>query len=137
MKDHLSKPLSIVLYALMGISVLLTLLFYLGVFSESLLISWTYVLIAIASLAAVVFPVMFLIKNPKQAKGVLIAVGGMVVVFGISYALATDEILHSYEKYSVDGATSRNVGMGLIAMYLLGAGAVGAIIYSTISGMLK
>ena len=138
MTDHLSTILSKGLYALLGISVLLTALFFGGIWvTESALIIWSYLLVIIAALAAVVFPVIYLVQNPAKAKGALFSVAGLLVVFGISYLIASDEVLNSYEKYDIDGAVSRRVGMGLIAMYILGFGAVGAIIYSAVSRLIK
>jgi len=55
----------------------------------------------------------------------------------ISYALASDEVLLKYEKYGVDELTSRNVGMGLIATYILGISSFALIIYFGIVRMFK
>ena len=138
MTDHLSNILSKGLYALMGISVLLAVLFFAGFgVTESGLIIWSYLLAVIAAVAAVVFPVMYLVQNPKKAKGALFSVAGLLVIFGISYLFASGDVLDSYEKYGIDEVVSRRVGMGLIAMYILGFGAIGAIIYSAASRLMK
>jgi hypothetical protein len=50
-----------------------------------------------------------------------------------SYVFASDEVLHSYEKYKISATESKNVGMGLIMFYTLAALAVGAILYSELS----
>ena len=138
MTDHLSTILSKGLYALLGISVLLVVLFFGGIWvTESALIIWSYLLLGIAAVAAVLFPIIYLVQNPKKAKGALFSVAGLLVIFGISYLIASDAVLNSYEKYDIDAAISRRVGMGLIAMYILGFGAVGAIIYSAVSRLIK
>ena len=36
------------------------------------------------------------IANPKKLMGSLIGIGAMIVVFGISYALASGEVVASY-----------------------------------------
>ena len=42
----------------------------------------TYIMVAGGALAAIVFPVMFLIKNPEKAKG---ALKGIVELYSICY----------------------------------------------------
>ena len=137
MSDNISKILSIALYAVIGISVFFLILFYFEIVSEGLLLYWTYLLIAIAAVSAVVFPVLFMIRNPKGIKKALVGIGAMVLVFLIAYLIASDEVLPKYEKYGVDPSTSKQVGMGLIATYLFGLGAIGAIIYSAVSRIFK
>ena len=137
MNDSLAKPLSIALYALMGISVLLLLLFFVGVLGEGVLLSWTYLLIAIAAITTVVFPIIYLVQNPKDAQNTLIAVGALVVIFGLSYGLASGEVLDKYIKHGIDESSSRLVGMGIYATYILMAGAVGSIIFSAVSKAIK
>jgi len=137
MKDSLAKPLSIALYALMGVSVLLLFLFFVGVLNEGILLSWSYLLVAMAAIATVVFPIIYLVQNPKDAKNTLIAIAAMAVVFGISYGLASGEVLEKYVKYGIDESSSRYVGMGIYATYMLMVGAVGSIIFSAISKMIR
>ena len=137
MKDNLSKNLVFLLYGLLGLSVILSLLFYVGFIGESFLLNWAYCLILVSALAAIIFPIVYLIQNPKNAKGALMAVLALAVVAGISYGLASDEVLLKYEKYGVDESTSRNVGMGIIATYILGILSFGLIIYFGIVRMFK
>jgi len=138
MTDHLSNILSKGLYALMGISVLLAALFFAGFgVTESGLIIWSYMLAGIAAVSAVLFPIVYLVQNPKKAKGALFSVAGLLTIFGIAWLFASGDVLDSYEKYGIDEVVSRRVGMGLIAMYILGFGAIGAIIYSAVSRLMK
>ena len=137
MSDKISKILSIALYAVMGISVLFLILFFLEVITEGLLIYWTYLLVAIAAVLAVVFPIIFMIRNPKGTKKSLIGIGALALVFLIAYLIASDEVLPKFEKYGVDSTVSKQVGMGLIATYLFGFGAIGAIIYSAFARIFK
>jgi hypothetical protein len=138
MTDHLSNILSKGLYALMGISVLLAALFFAGFgITESGLIIWSYMLAGIAAATAVLFPIVYLVQNPKKAKGALFSVAGLLAIFGIAWLFASGDVLDSYEKYDIDEVVSRRVGMGLIAMYILGFGAIGAIIYSAVSRLMK
>jgi len=138
MTDHLSNILSKGLYALMGISVLLAALFFAGFgVTESGLIIWSYMLAGIAAATAVLFPIVYLVQNPKKAKGALFSVAALLTIFGIAWLFASGDVLDSYEKYDIDEVVSRRVGMGLIAMYILGFGAIGAIIYSAVSRLMK
>jgi len=137
MSDKITKILSIGLYSVIGISVFFLVLFYFELFTVGLLLYWTYLLIVIAAVLAVVFPVIFMIQNPKGIKKTLVGIGAMVLLFLIAYLIASDEVLPKYEKYGVDSSTSKQVGMGLIATYLFGLGAIGAIIYSAVSRIFK
>lgn len=133
-----NKLFSIILIALLGLSAVLSVLFFANVVTEGLLLTWCYVLLAIAAVTAVVFPVITMAQNPKGAKNALIGVVGLVVVVGISYALAGSE-----EYFTLDGvmladeSTSKQSGAGLIAFYIMGAGAIGAVIFAEVSKMLK
>lgn len=137
MSDKISKTISMALYAVIGISVFFLILFYFGVVSEGLLLYWTYLLIVIAAVLAVVFPVIFMIRNPKGLKKALVGIGAMALVFLIAYLIASDEVLPKYEKYGIDPSIAKRVGMGLIATYLLGLGAILAIVYSAVSRFFK
>lgn len=93
-----------------------------------------YILFAVATLAAVVFPIIQLIQNPKNAKGALVGVGVLVVVVGISYALAGD---NNPSNMEITASTAKNVGTGLYAFYLLAAVAIVAVVYSEVSKFFK
>ena len=143
-----NKLFSTILYSLLGLSALLGI--YFDVVTDfndlsvnaspnsGMLLLWCYVLLAIAAVTAVVFPVMTMAQNPKGAKNALIGVVGLLVVVGISYALAGSE-----EYFTLDGvlladeSTSKQSETGLIAFYIMGAGAIGAVIFAEVSKMLK
>ena len=133
-----NKLFSIILIALLGISALLCVLFFANVVGGGTLIGWCYLLLAIAAASAIIFPIITMAKNPANAKNALIGVVGLAVVFGLGYALASGT-----ETLDVDGkllATASEAKMseaGLIAFYILAAGAIGSIIYAEVSKMLK
>ena len=137
MKENLSKRLSYILYALIGVSVLLTVLFYLEIVSVALMLNWTYALLAITLVSAVVFPIIVLAQNPKKAKGALVSLIGLVIVFGVGYMMASDTVFTSYEAYGVDTSISKGVGTGLIATYVLMALSGGGIVFFGIVRILK
>lgn len=93
-----------------------------------------YILFAVAALAAILFPVLQLIQNPKNAKGALVGIGALVVVFGISYALSSDV---NPSKMEVSAETVKQVGTGLYAFYILAIVAIAATVYSEVSKLFK
>ena len=66
-----NKLFNYILIGLLGLSAVLCVLFFAGVVSEGLIITWCYVLLAIAALAAIVFPLIAMAKNPASAKSAL------------------------------------------------------------------
>lgn len=137
MSEGLSKSLSIVLYVLLGISAILGALFYAGTVSSETIIYWCYVLFALAAVSAIVFPVMTIVKNPAGGKIALIGIIALAAVFGISYALAGDEMTTKYEEFISGPAASKRVGMGLIAFYILAVGAIAATVWTGVTKIIK
>ena len=137
MSEGLSKILGIVQYTLLGISALLGILFYTGSIEASMILNWCYVLFAIGAAAAIILPIINLGKNPAGAKSAGIGLIALIVVFGIAYALAGDEMLPKYEDFIEGPADSKRVGMGLIAFYILAFGAIAATLYSSVSKIFK
>tara|TARA_R110000868_G_scaffold205751_2_gene454372 strand:- start:78 stop:401 length:324 start_codon:yes stop_codon:yes gene_type:complete len=93
-----------------------------------------YVLIGICGVGILGFSIMNLVKNPKAAKSALIGIAGLLVVFGITYALSDGSdasTVFAGEDISEGGL--RRVGMGLGAFYILTAVAILAILYVEVS----
>jgi hypothetical protein len=97
----------------------------------------TYILLGAATLLAIVFPLKQLISNPKKAKEIGLALGGLFVIYIIATLLASNEVTEHYEKFGVTESISGQVGTGLFLFYILGAGAILSVIYSEVSKMLK
>ena len=133
-----NKLFSIILMSLLGLSALLSLLFMISVVSEGLLIVWCYILLGIAAVTAIVFPLITMAQNPKGAKNALIGVVGLILICVIGYMMAGDETHVNYDgTVLADAATSLKSEAGIIASYVLLAGAVGVIIFSEVSKMFK
>ena len=133
-----NKLFSSILYGLLGLSTLLSVLFAFDVVSEGLLIFWCYILLAIATISAIVFPIMTMAKNPQKAKNALIGIVGLIVILGIGYLMASgEEIVDANGKLLADESASKRSEAGLIAFYILGIGAIGVIIYSEVSKIFK
>lgn len=93
-----------------------------------------YILLAVATLAAVVFPIIQVAQNPKNLKGALIGLGALVAVLAISYVLASD---NNPSNMEISASAAKQVGTGLYAFYLLAGVAVVAVIYSEVSKLFK
>lgn len=93
-----------------------------------------YILLAVATLAAVVFPIIQFAQHPKNAKGALIGIGALIVVVGISYALSSD---NNPSNMEITAEAAKQVGTGLYAFYLLAAVAIVAVVYSEVAKLIK
>ncbi len=133
-----SKILRIFLGALLAISALLVIFFFLNVVSLDLLIYWCYFLVIFTTVIIFVFPIASLIMNPKNSIKVLISLGVMVVLAIISYSLSQVNFTElQLEKLGTTASTVKNVGAGLIFTYILAALAVLSIVYASISRIFK
>jgi len=74
-----------------------------------------------------------MLSNTKNAKKTLYTILGLVLVCLLSYLIASDEVLQSYEKYKISTSQSKNVGMGLLMFYILGSLAIASILYAELS----
>jgi hypothetical protein len=133
-----NKLFSIILFSLLGLSAVLSLLFAFNMVSEGLLINWCYALLGIAVVATIGFFIIEMVKNPTKAKSALVGMAVLVAICAISYFMSGNEI-HSNLDGDVlaDEATSQLSEGGLIAFYILGALAIGTIIYAEVSKAFK
>jgi hypothetical protein len=97
----------------------------------------TYLAIGLALLGAIVFPIIQMAGDIKSAKGVLIGIVAFVAIFLLSYLLSSPETGAFYEAKNVSPNFARIIGAGLIATYIVFAGAVVAILYSQITKWIK
>lgn len=133
-----NKLFNYILIGLLGLSAVLCVLFFAGVITEGLIITWCYILLGVAAITAVVFPILQMAQNPADAKNALIGVVALATIFTVGYLMAGDEIYvnKSGETYA-DALTSKMSEAGLIAFYILGAIAIGTIIYTEVSKSFK
>jgi hypothetical protein len=96
-----------------------------------------YVLLVIAVLATIAFPIFTAVKHPKSALGSLIGLGILAVVFGISWALSDSDVTVKQMALGVNETTSKLIGAGLIMFYVTLFLSMIALIYSEISKALK
>ncbi len=133
-----SKILRVFLGILLALSALLAILFYIDVISDDLLIYWGYFLVIFTAVITILFPIVFLIMNPRNSLKIFIALALMVIIGIIAYALSTVGFTDlQLEKLEVTANTAQYVGAGLIFTYVLGGLAVLTIIYASISKIFK
>lgn len=97
-----------------------------------------YVALIITAVLAILFPIVFMVQNPKNSLRLLI----IVVVFGvigfICYSLAGNDFsVIRLENLETTAQVSKSVGAALIFTYVIGGLAVVSIIFSGISGLFK
>lgn len=152
MTDSISKILSIVLIVLLAVSFALAMAFFFGgvtpesagtdleepIYTDTALL-WMKLLLVVAALVAVLFPVIGMITNPKSAIKTVGAIAVLAIVILISYAMASDAIpvFQGAEEMDITNKLSKNVGMGLHAMYVLLAMGIIAIVATEIIDRFK
>ncbi len=98
----------------------------------------TYVLFFIGLILAVGAPIASMIQNPGTAKGSLIGVIGIGVIFLIGYLLSAGEVKPAYEMFGITTETgSKLVGGSIISMYILIIIAFIAIIWDSVGKFFK
>jgi len=152
MDNTIRKTISIILYVLMGISVVLVALFYFGklvpgtegtnmeepIITGKILI-WAAILVILTAGLALIFPIINLVTNPKSAKSGLFILLGVVILIFIAYTLASNEVLEIPGYIGKDNIPGilKIAGTGLFTTYILTGLAVLSILYSEISKYFK
>lgn len=139
MTDTLNKIIQIGLFSILGISVILFALFYInGESMTDVVMYWAYILLIITAILLLAFPIKHFIEYPKEGIRTLIAFGGFLILYGISYALAsgsTDAAI--YEINNISGGVSRMIGAGMIMTYIIGGLALLGLIYFGVMKVFK
>lgn len=86
-----------------------------------------YILIGLCAVLAVLMPLIKSLDDPSSLKKSAIGVGALIVVFVVGYVIADGT---PYDK--ADAGTSKMVGAGLYAFYILVFGAIFGIVYTEI-----
>jgi hypothetical protein len=96
-----------------------------------------YLLIAVAALGAVIFPLAQIFGNLKDARNGLIGFAILIAVLVISYAVSPAETGAFYDKKGISPGLSKLIGGGLLATFIFIIGVVGSILYSEIAKWFK
>ncbi len=133
MKDNIAKITRWILYLLLLLSIIPGILFYTGAVDTDVFLNWGKFMLIAGILVIIIAPIFTFIVNPQNLIKMLISIVLFVVIVGISYGLATNQLTAlQLEDYHITAETSRLVGMGLIATYITFGLAILAIIYSMI-----
>ena len=133
-----SKILRIFLGVLLAVSALLMILFFVNIISVDVVIYWGYFLVIFTAVIVILFPIVFLILNPKNSIKIFISLGVMVVIAIIAYSLSQVNFTElQLEKLGTTASTVKYVGAGLIFTYILASLAVLSIVYASISRIFK
>jgi len=98
---------------------------------------FSYVLLFIAVGAAIIFPLIHSLRDPKTVVKSLAGIVGLVVIFIVCYAISGNEVTNKYAAAGVGAVSSKLVGAGLLMFYFVLIGAILGIIFSEISNALK
>jgi hypothetical protein len=101
---------------------------------------WAYILVLITLLAAIGFPLVAVISNPKALVRLLVILAGAVALVVVSYLLAKDapiEIIGYDGTDNSDPGTLKMIDTVLYVTYLLFGLALGSILYAIISRAVK
>ncbi|MDA3906488.1 MAG: hypothetical protein PF484_10470 [Bacteroidales bacterium] len=97
-----------------------------------------YIAFGISALCAILFPIIQVIANPKDAVRSLIVVAFLVALWFVAYALSDNSFTPAQlENMETNEQTSRLVGAGLFYTYFIFIMAIGATIYASISSIFK
>ncbi len=96
-----------------------------------------YALLIIALAAAIIFPIVHLLKDPKALVKTGIGIGIIVVVFGLSYALADSAVSLKAAALGVTESSSKLIGAGLNMFFIVLGLAALSLLYSEISKAFK
>ena len=152
MRFTFKKIAQYVLWALMALSLVFVAWFFFGGFIEGTegtnyaepkitegILRWTYVLLGIALVITIAFPLIFMFTNLQSAKrmGIILLIAAALIF--VSYQLADDKVLNLIQYTGPDNVpgTLKIVGTGIIFMYILGAAAIVSVLYSSISNLFR
>ncbi len=133
---------------------------YLEPIYTNLFIQWGEILTVAAAILAIVFAIVNIVLNPKGAVKSLIGIVAFALVIVIAYSISSDNIVKFQDwenfyfayfnpaepappEYTMEEVKSflpglsKNVGTGLITMYILFGLAVLSLLFSEIHGFIK
>jgi hypothetical protein len=138
MKDSIAKITKWILYVLLAIATLSGLLFYLGILNTELFLNLGKLILILGLVIMVISGLYGIVTNPKNIKLMLISLGIGAIVLVVSYVIAGNEYTAlQLEQMETTAQTSKLVGMGLNATFIMFGLAIIAFLYSAISKAIK
>jgi hypothetical protein len=132
----MSGRISSIVLAVLALFGVITLILEFTADNHDAMLYYSYVLIGLAILGTLGGGVIGMINNPSSIKGSIIGIVGLGAILGISWGLASPEMLESYPADVTEGQV-RFSGMGLIALYITFIGAIGAILFSSVYSIIR
>jgi hypothetical protein len=143
----MTKILRILLIILLAISAVLAVIFYGGGEDISgnpaytnIFILWAYILTGLSVGLALIFPIIQMITNPKNAKKGLVGIVALAVFVAIAYGVSSSEILGITNpdliQYDVP-STLKYAGTMINSIYILAAIAILSMIYTEVAKIFK
>lgn len=139
------KYIKFIGYALLAVSVVLIVVFLATSnfttkefpLSDAILY-WTYLMLGVASVTAIVLPTVNMMKSPKAMMRSLVGIGAVVIVVAICYFMADDTPIVTAAKEVMDDRTALIVSdTGLFATYFAFIAVVVAIIAGEVMNVFK
>ncbi|UOB19037.1 hypothetical protein [Abyssalbus ytuae] len=96
-----------------------------------------YIVFVIAVVAALLFTILNLLKNPTLLKRALIGIGAFLVIIILSFVLAKGEVTTLNDGRTLSESGTKWVSTGLITFYFLIVIAIGLIAYTGIRKAIK
>lgn len=94
----------------------------------------TYFLIAVAVILTVFFSIFHIVQNLGKAKGALLGILFLVVIFVIAYFLSTSEV---YPKFNIGPTASKWIGAGILSTFILIGLALVTVVYAEVAKLFK
>jgi uncharacterized membrane protein HdeD (DUF308 family) len=133
MKEKNFKYIQWLLYAIMGLSALFTILFYMSPANPDLLLYWMYALLILSGVVTLASSLINIIKNPKGSLKIVGVIAIIIVLGIISYAVSPEML----EKYKISANGVKMVGAGLMMTYFIMIIAFGVFVYTSFSRFFK
>ncbi len=105
-------------------------------FSDYVLFSG-YILVVLATIAAIGGPILNAISNPKTIAKSIIGIAVFVLIYFIGKAVSSSEVTPLYEKFNISASLSGQIGALLFVMYALFVLAILTIVVNEITNFFK
>lgn len=97
-----------------------------------------YIALGLCVILALIFPIVNIITQPKNAVRVLIGIAAIVLIGIIAYSVSSNELTEfQLIKLKITETGSRQVGAALIATYVIAGASILAILYAEVSNLIK
>jgi len=105
-----------------------------GALGTDALLIYAYILLAIAIVVALIFPIINIIRNPKGAMRSLMGLGIMIVILAATYFFSSTTPVQIPDQVISNPFVLRVTDMGLYTTYIMIVAAFLAIVYGEVRG---